>query len=99
MLAKGLVAVGMLMLAFIGLVIVTAPEEPSARPPSAVSDVRLIPMLADHGRMTELMGVATPSDGMTSRMVTNPMWKNWSEDMVREQEAYQAQIDRMLGRR
>lgn len=99
MLAKGLIAVGVLMLAFIGLVITTAPEEPSARSPSVVSDVRLIPMLDDHGRMTEQMGLATPNEGMTSRMVTDPMWGNWSEDMVRQQEAYQAQIDRMLGRR
>lgn len=28
-----------------------------------------------------------------------PMWSGWSMDMVREQEAYQAQIDRMLARR
>ena len=36
---------------------------------------------------------------MGSSMVTDPMWADWSLDMVREQEAYQAQIDRMLARR
>ena len=99
MLVKGLIAVGALMLVFIGLVIATAPDEPTARPPSVVSDVRLIPMLDDHTFMTEQMRVATPNGGMSSRMVTDPMWGDWSEDMLREQEAYQAQIDRMLARR
>jgi hypothetical protein len=45
------------------------------------------------------MRVATPSQRMSSSMVTDPVWGDWSGDMVREQEAYQAQVDRMLARR
>lgn len=45
------------------------------------------------------MRAAMPSQRMTSSMATDPMWADWSSDMVREQEAHQAQIDRMLSRR
>lgn len=99
MLAKVLIAVGALIVVFIGVVIATAPDEPTARPASVVSDARLVPMLDDHTSMTEQMRVATPNGGMSARMVTDPVWGDWSEDMVREQEAFQAQIDRMLARR
>ena len=85
--------------AFFALVIATAPEEAPVRPPTVVSDRQLYPMLEDHQRMTEQMRVAISHPSMTPRMLTDLMWNDWSEDMVREQEAYQAQIDRMLARR
>ena len=100
MLLKATAATGVLILsAFFALVVATAPDEPPVHAPNVVSDRRLLPMLEDHARMTERMQVATPNGGMTHRMLTDPMWSDWSEDMVREQEAYQAQLDRMLARR
>ncbi len=100
MFVKGLVgAVGVLALAVGALAIGTAPDESPPRPPTVVSDVGLLPMIEDHALMTEQMRAAAPSERMTSSMVTDRMWGDWSLDMVREQEAYQAQIDRMLARR
>ena len=97
---KALVAAtGVVMATVIALAVATAPEEPPVRPPVVVSDARLLPMLDGHTRMTEQMQVATPTNRMTSSMVSDPVWGDWSADMVREQEAYQAQIDRMLARR
>lgn len=74
------------------------PSDPS--PPSSltavVTDLGEARMLEGDMRMLERMGVSV-SSSMNTMIELDPMWVD--SDMIRAQEQYQAQLDRMLARR
>ena len=62
---------------------------------AVVTDIRNRGMLEADLRMLERMRVAT-SPAMNAMIELDPMWVD--PDMIRAQEQYQAQLDRMIGR-
>lgn len=71
------------------------PTEPSSRT-AVVTDFGAAGMLEGDMRMLERMRAAV-SPSMNWMIELDPMWVD--SDMIRAQEQYQAQIDRMLARR
>ena len=61
-----------------------------------VSDLGQLEMLnADQQMLQQMRRVATPN--MVTMIETDPMWTD--PDMIRLQEEYQGQLDRMIGKR
>ena len=101
-LARRLVVVWLMAMVAVAALIAAAPppEQPASAPaPALISDLRLEPMLERHQAMTQRMRAGLPHGHMTEVMVTDVMFRDWSPWMVAEQEAYMAQMDRMVGRR
>lgn len=83
--------------AFVGL-IALAPKGDSVPPPSrdqVVSNLGQTGMLESDQQMLDQMRT-TVSPNMKTMIDHNPMWTDPS--MIRLQEEYQAQLDRMIGR-
>jgi len=72
-----------------------SPTRPSPRA-DAVTDLGKVGMLDADLRMLERMRVSV-SPQMSTMISVDPMWVD--PEMIRAQEQYQAQLDRMIGRR
>ena len=97
---NALIGLGLLMVAAVAIVEVAAPSSGASQsaPVSErlVVDTELLGMLADDQLMLQHMSsFATPD--MTTMIQADPMWVD--PEMIRLQEQYQMQIDRMLGKR
>lgn len=89
-------AVLVLMVITIGVVSAQSTDGPDPIQRNVVADLGQRDMLEADGAMLDRMR-ASNSPGMNTMIGNDPMWTN--PDMVRLQESYQAQVDRMLGNR
>ena len=87
---------GLLALLLLGITIVALSDNGRVDDPAVQTDVRQTEMLESDAAMLDQMQSPTPS-AMTTMIQENPMWTD--PDMIRAQEDYQAQVDRMLGNR
>jgi hypothetical protein len=97
---NALIGLGLLMMAVVAIVEVAAPS-PGASQAAPVSerlgaDTDRLDMLAVDQRMLQRMSSSASPD-MTTMIQTYPMWVD--PEMIRLQEQYQTQIERMLGKR
>jgi len=88
-----------LLVVVVGIAIADSPSEgvPAQHPGHlVVSDLSQLDMLDSDQQMLQRMRTAgTPN--MVTMIETDPMWTD--PDMIRRQEEYQAQVDRMIGKR
>jgi len=88
-----------LLLAVVGIAIADSPSESDPGPGTGhlvVSDLSQLDMLDSDQQMLQRMRIAeTPN--MVTMIEADRMWAD--PDMIRRQEEYQAQLDRMIGKR
>ncbi|GMR02188.1 MAG: hypothetical protein BMS9Abin20_0516 [Acidimicrobiia bacterium] len=97
---KILVAGWVLLIVLVAAIIVTNataasdPKQPTGH--QVVTDLGQLDMLASNqGMLQQMRSAATPN--MLTMIETNPMWTD--PDMIRRQEEYQHELDRMIGKR
>jgi len=97
---KILVGGWVLLIIVVVVMVITIPTAASdPEPPTGhqvVSDLAQLDMLDTDLRMLQQMR-STDTLRMVTMIETNPMWTD--PDMIRRQEEYQTQLDRMIGRR
>lgn len=87
---------GLLALLLLGVTIVGLSNNGGVDGPAFQTDVRQTEMLESDAAMLEQMQ-SSASPVMMTMIQEDPMWTD--PDMIRAQEDYQAQVDRMLGKR
>jgi len=88
-----------LLVIVVGIAIADSPSDADPGPRTGqlvVSDLSQLDMLDSDQRMLQRMRIAETPD-MVTMIETDLMWTD--PDMIRRQEEYQAQLDRMIGRR